>query len=154
MTVETGKALSNWQQIARLLVGLPARKQARLLELLELYGKSDDDQEREEILEAMAEILQRSQQRQKAIRVEELWQGISPEGARGLRKHRRWLARRVRKLRLKRGWSQHELARRSGLPQSHISRLENAKHTPTYLTIEKLARAFGVSPGELDPSLD
>ena len=48
------------------------------------------------------------------------------------------------------GWSQAELSRRSGVPQSTISRLE-ARGTPSVDlgNLESLAKALGCDPGYL-----
>jgi DNA-binding XRE family transcriptional regulator len=58
--------------------------------------------------------------------------------------------RRIAAIRSKKGITQEELAEIAGVPQSHISRLENGHHTPTHLTIEKIAQALGVHPSEID----
>jgi len=53
-------------------------------------------------------------------------------------------------LRRERGWTQHELARRSGVDQPTISRIENGITRGVGLgTIERLAQALGVSPHSL-----
>jgi len=39
--------------------------------------------------------------------------------------------RQVRKERLARGWSIHELSRRTGIAAGHLSRIENGKRPPT-----------------------
>ena len=54
------------------------------------------------------------------------------------------LARQVLDLRLKRGWTQQELAERAGTKQANISRLENARLNPSVDTLQKIANAFGV----------
>jgi hypothetical protein len=43
---------------------------------------------------------------------------------------------------------------KSGLPQSHISRLERARHRPSRATVEKIARALGRLVSDFDPSAD
>lgn len=53
------------------------------------------------------------------------------------------LADEVIELRLERGWSQEELARRAGTQQANISRIENGLANSTVETLQKLARAFG-----------
>ena len=58
----------------------------------------------------------------------------------------------IRKMRDDKGWTQIHLARKSGLQQSHISRLEAGEHSPSWKTLEKIARALGVEVGDLDPS--
>lgn len=48
-------------------------------------------------------------------------------------------------LRMKKGWSQKALCDASGLPQPHLSRLENGKvPSPDLSTLNKLAQALGV----------
>ncbi|MBF6300600.1 helix-turn-helix domain-containing protein [Nocardia amamiensis] len=49
----------------------------------------------------------------------------------------------VREAREARGWTQIELAARSGLKQHAISRLEAGDVVPTLTTLEKIAQAFG-----------
>jgi transcriptional regulator with XRE-family HTH domain len=53
------------------------------------------------------------------------------------------LADQVIELRLERGWSQSELARRAGTQQANISRIENGLANPTVKLLHKLANAFG-----------
>lgn len=65
-----------------------------------------------------------------------------------------WVATKVRELREKKGWTQEILAEKSGLPQSHISRIEGGRLSPSRKTIEKLASALGVPIATLDPSED
>jgi HTH-type transcriptional regulator/antitoxin HipB len=57
---------------------------------------------------------------------------------------------RLRPLRERKGWSQAELARRAGVNQGTISRIE-AGHTKgvDLATLDRLARALGVSPRSL-----
>ena len=50
------------------------------------------------------------------------------------------------------GWTQEELAERSGLSQQYLSDLERGKRNPTIVTIYEIAQALGVSHIELvDP---
>jgi transcriptional regulator with XRE-family HTH domain len=56
----------------------------------------------------------------------------------------------VKAERERRGWSQSELARRAGLAQSYISRLEvNARTKPSLKVVEQFAQAFEISPEQL-----
>ncbi len=48
--------------------------------------------------------------------------------------------------------TQAELAEKTGLDQSHISRLETAKYSPTSKTLDKIADATGKSACYFDPS--
>ena len=54
------------------------------------------------------------------------------------------LARQVLDLRLKRGWTQEELAERAGTKQANISRLENARLNPSVDMLQRVADALGV----------
>ncbi|MDE3179718.1 MAG: helix-turn-helix transcriptional regulator [Acidobacteriota bacterium] len=51
---------------------------------------------------------------------------------------------RIREIRVRKGLSQTELEKISGLPRSHISRVEGAVRTPTIETLERLAKGLGV----------
>ena len=53
------------------------------------------------------------------------------------------VAQEVIRLRLKRGWTQKELAERVGTKQSGISRLENASIKPSLAFVQKVAAALG-----------
>lgn len=54
------------------------------------------------------------------------------------------------RLRTERGWTQTELARRSKVGQTIISKLESGRQADTSWTnVERLARALGVTPEEL-----
>ncbi len=57
---------------------------------------------------------------------------------------------RVKELRVARGWSQSELARRSGITQQTISRIE-ARQTEAvaFEVLERLADALDIHPGGL-----
>ena len=61
----------------------------------------------------------------------------------------------LKKARTKRGWSQAELGRRIGLPQTHISGIETGRIVPRFDTLLDLARVLGqdllMIPRELVP---
>jgi len=60
---------------------------------------------------------------------------------------------RLRELRLARGLSQRQLAKKSGVAYSHIGKIEtDPRHEPRLSTKERLSEALGVSVGELDGS--
>jgi transcriptional regulator with XRE-family HTH domain len=56
---------------------------------------------------------------------------------------------RLRELRLEKGYSQRELARRASIASNSVAVTERGEHAPTFPTIQKLARALDVDPGEL-----
>lgn len=52
------------------------------------------------------------------------------------------IARKIISRRIKAGWTQKELAKRSGIRLETISRLEGAKHSPTRETITRIDSAL------------
>ena len=59
------------------------------------------------------------------------------------------LGARLRRLRLKRGVSQNELRRRTGLQVSYRSKVENGVVLPGLTNIERIARALGLTISQL-----
>ncbi|WP_239164141.1 helix-turn-helix domain-containing protein [Actinoplanes palleronii] len=55
------------------------------------------------------------------------------------------LGRSVRELRERRGWSQTQLAKKSGMTQSAVARFEAGGTVPTLMVLERLAAALDVS---------
>ncbi len=67
-----------------------------------------------------------------------------------------WLAYvsgRIKAARIEAGLTQDQLAAKSGLPQSHICRLEAGLHSPTAKTLEKIALALEIAVSYFDPSV-
>lgn len=59
------------------------------------------------------------------------------------------LAVRVKALRLEKGWSQEELAHQAGMHRTFVSQIERATKISSIVTVEKVARAFEITIGEL-----
>jgi transcriptional regulator with XRE-family HTH domain len=59
------------------------------------------------------------------------------------------LAKNLRLLRRKKGWSQEVFAEEAGFHRTYISDLERASRNPTISAVEKLAAALGVTMGQL-----
>jgi len=55
----------------------------------------------------------------------------------------------IRELREMRGWSQGDLARRSGVARSNICEQENKNNHPELRSLAKIAQAFDAKPSEL-----
>lgn len=63
---------------------------------------------------------------------------------------RRKFGRRIYQLRIKKGWTQEELAEYADIAVRHIQRLEGKNPSPVKIdTIEKLAKAFKISCSKL-----
>lgn len=54
----------------------------------------------------------------------------------------------IRKNREARGWTEYQLAERSGLPQSTISSWYKKGMTPSFSSLEKICEAFGLTPAQ------
>lgn len=61
----------------------------------------------------------------------------------------RKLGKNLKRIRTEKGISQGDIARAIGMDKGFISNIENGKTNPTLSTITKLAKAIGVSIGEL-----
>ncbi len=59
------------------------------------------------------------------------------------------ISKNLRKAREKKGLSQERLARLADVANNTISNLEAGKQNPTLATIEKIARALGITSDEL-----
>ncbi|MCG8450434.1 MAG: helix-turn-helix domain-containing protein [Pirellulales bacterium] len=59
--------------------------------------------------------------------------------------------RRIRQLRLKKGWSQEELADRAKRHWTYVGGVERGERNPTLLVIASLAKALGVKISDLFP---
>jgi ribosome-binding protein aMBF1 (putative translation factor) len=132
------------ERIAR----LPKADRDELFELTKEIPNTENCEERESIVASMLEILEQAPSRVKPM----VDQASDLRPTPKLQKWIDFVSERIRALRKQAGLTQEELAAKSGLPQSHISRLESAKHSPSRITLEKIATALGVSVGELDPS--
>jgi transcriptional regulator with XRE-family HTH domain len=62
---------------------------------------------------------------------------------------RQKVGRNVKRLRVTQGWSQEELAERSGLHRTYISGVERGVRNPTVTVLGQLAAALGIAVAEL-----
>jgi DNA-binding XRE family transcriptional regulator len=122
---------------------LPRGDRDDLFELLQEWSKTDEAEEKDSIHRAMEEILA-----QIPIAVRNLPAVDEAPGA--LRSWAEQVGGKIKQLRTEAGISQQELADKAGLPQSHISRIENAQHSATHKTLQKLAKALGVKVVRVD----
>jgi transcriptional regulator with XRE-family HTH domain len=61
----------------------------------------------------------------------------------------RVLGRNVRALRLRKGFSQEELALEAGMKRSYVSDLERGTRNPSVKAVSRLAKALGVEAWQL-----
>jgi len=59
------------------------------------------------------------------------------------------LAENLKRIRVGKGISQGDIVKVTGIDKAMISNIENGKTNPTLATIAKIAKAIGVSVGEL-----
>ena len=59
------------------------------------------------------------------------------------------LGKNLKRIRTAKGISQGEISRKLEVDKSFVSSIENGKTNPTLATIAKIAKAIGVSVGEL-----
>lgn len=133
------------QKGARRLVKLSKTEWERL-ENLAVQLKDASEEERLEIVETILEV----------VLPEDLVGGVGHSKVDAATKRRvlafqQSIGSEIRKQRKALRITQQALAAKSGLRQSHVSRIECGEHTPSDLTVEKIARALGVKPSEIDP---
>jgi ribosome-binding protein aMBF1 (putative translation factor) len=117
-----------------------------LFELFQEWRKAEDQEERRAIRQAAEEILE-----QGPPAVKPMFPAGDVAMPKGLLSWAEHVGKKIRELREQAGLTQVALAETAGLPQSHISRLENAEHSATRMTLEKIASALGVQVRDIDP---
>lgn len=143
-----------WQQLRKTLRKHSDEDKKLFVEMLWLSVHAEDEEEAQEAFETMVEILAVNGPQGEGATIELPLPPINNEEAPRDEKLRKWtehVAKRIKALRNKKGWNQEELARRAGISQSHVCRIEQCYHAPAHKTIRKLAEALGVSPSEIDP---
>jgi ribosome-binding protein aMBF1 (putative translation factor) len=126
---------------------LPREDKDDLFELSKVLFAAETQEEEESAANAMREILE-----QAPINIQPL--DTKDKTGQGLK---RWLdsvSCRIKQARESAGLTQTELSAQTGLPQSHISRLENGQHSPSFATLEKIAKALNIPISQLDPSAE
>ena len=121
---------------------LPQEDREDFRELWNGMFSTEDPEELESISAAMREILEN-----KPATVQLMAIAAEPHEKLG-----KWIDRvasKIRDCRVNAGLTQEKLAELSGLPQSHISRLEAGKHSPSHMTLKKIANALGIPMSKL-----
>jgi len=133
-----------------LLNSLPKETASDLVELFQQYAKTDDKGLQSEIIQTIEEILMPETMQ---VELREEFE-LSHEDAyvrNKLSAYRLNVGKVIKDRRTELGMNQIELAEKAGISQSHICRLETGVHVPTSVTIEKVAKALGTSPSQIDP---
>jgi len=129
---------------------LPEGDRNELFDLIKEMRNADSREERESLVGAFLEVLE--QEPITSTRMAMADESIGRD--KDLDNWRRFVSERLRAARNDCGLTQQQLAERSGLPQSHISRLESGRHSPSRMTLEKIANALSVNLSSLDPAAD
>jgi DNA-binding XRE family transcriptional regulator len=116
-----------------------------LFALVKELGGDIDVEDREGICKSIIEILDR---RPGTIQQADL-SSTSGQSTKWV-KWTEWVGKRVREAREACELTQAGLSELTGLPQSHISRIESGKHSPSKITLEKLAKALNRPVSDFD----
>lgn len=128
---------------------LPGEDVQDLVDLRMAYSKASDDEERDEIMSLMEDIFHG--EREDIGEARPLSKHVDHQANRKLAL---WVGSEVARLRQAKGWTQGQLGDAAGIPQPHVSKIENGVYYATEKTRTKLAQALGVDPSVLDPCRD
>lgn len=135
--------------LAERIRSLPKDDREDLYELVKILAASESDEEIESVAQSMVEIIE-----QAPVRVLDFEQPAEDSDLQNLKKWVDFVGRKVKEARNRAKFTQEDLAKTSGLPQSHISRIESGKLSPNQTTLERIARALNLGVGAFDPSCD
>jgi DNA-binding XRE family transcriptional regulator len=115
-----------------------------LFDLSKALCNATTDEELQAAAAGLREILDQSETTVRRIE-------ISEDFHEGDNKWIEFVAQRIKDARTEAGMTQDEVTQLTGLPQSHISRLENRQHSPSRATLEKIAAATKKPLSFFDP---
>lgn len=133
-----------YQQIVKRISMLPEERRRDLIELMGELKQSDKPSDRKEVAQTMMEII-----------MPELIGDLVMEppmrsDGKFLSARAAWIGARIKEFREAKEVTQAQLAKESGIPQPHISKLEAGKHSPSNETLRRIAKALGVDVHKLD----
>ena len=126
---------------------LPKEDQNDFFELFKIIVTTGDPEEYRAAKEAIEEVIEDAP----CQLSDEAFPTSSKEA------HLKWkefISSKIRTARKTRKLTQKKLAELADIEQATLSRIESRKTSPSSHTVAKIARALGIKPGELDPSLD
>ncbi len=126
---------------------LPEGDVCDLFELFKIFRRAETQEDRQAADMAIMEMLEGT-----PIRVHRMELGAKQPVTTNLKNWIAFVSARIRQLRIDQKLTQQQLADQSGLPQSHISRIENGVHSPSHKTLERIAAALKVPLHKLDPN--
>jgi DNA-binding XRE family transcriptional regulator len=126
---------------------LSAEDREELWVLMKELPTADVAEDRNAIVATMREILDQS-----PVRLRRMDQADEESPSDRLKGWIAYVSKKIKEYRTQAGLTQTELADKAGLPQSHISRLESGKHSPSRVTLEKIAAALGQPLKDFDPT--
>lgn len=129
------------------IIRLSKEERDDLFELVKEFACVTTEEDRIGICDTMLEILDG-----RSVSVEPADLADSKAPPERLQRWVDWVSKKIREARQEAGLTQEQLAQKTGLPQSHISRIENAKHSPARATIEKIASALERPVSFFDPN--
>ena len=135
--------------IVERIINLSKEDKDDLYELMKEMPRAETEDEINEIGASMVEILD-----QAVVALHRINGSEGNESGAGLQNWMRHYGAKIKEYREAASMTQLDLAAKSGLPQSHISRLEAGKHSPSQRTLIKIADALGITLRDLDPSAD
>jgi len=115
---------------------------ADLFELVKDFAKAKSKEDVLEILDTIMEILDGEDHRIEPMDL--------PVDGKVNAAYKTFVGERIRASRTAAGMTQEQLAEKTDLPQSHISRIENGKHSPSRFTLQKIAVALGKVVADFD----
>lgn len=105
-------------------------------ELLAELAQARDANAIEDIFDALRELLDTKPQEVFTVPLDKIGD------TNGIENWMSYIATRVKKAREEAGLTQLQLAEITGIQQAHLSRIENAQHSPTHRTLMKIAKAL------------
>lgn len=126
------------EQIAR----LPEEDIDDLFILLREYCTTDSDEARTEAHAAITEILQPD---------DGALHSPSDDPSEALRARSADIGGAIRRRRREADLTQQQVAETCGIPQSHLSRIENGQHSPSHITLTRIAEALGAPISAFNP---
>ncbi len=136
------------KKFVEILLVLDLSKRKLLFELSEKFDSATESSSRSIFVEAMLCVL--STVGESVVTVPN--SSVPECDELGLQRWRTKVGQKVTTLRTNLGFTQAVLAEKTRIQQSHISRIESGRVSPTHLTVRKLAAALRVSPSKIDPN--